>query len=162
MLIIMATVISTPLDPAVGQPIDLRSVDDVDRLRLVLLRVARQIRTRSNNSITPSQLAVLGTIIRNGQLTVKQIAELEHVKPPSVSKIVGALEKIGYVERQIDPSDRRCSPLTATPAGHTYADSVRAAGRTWLADRIDELGDVDVTAIEHALPALERLLGTAT
>ncbi len=154
----MATTTRTSMD----EPIDLHAVDDIDRLRIVLLRVARQIRTRSNNSITPSQLVVLGTIIRHGQLTVKQIAELEHVKPPSVSKIVAALEKTGYVERSVDPHDRRCSPLTATPAGHVYADEVRAAGRTWLANQVDDLDDVDVAAIEHAMPALERLLGTTT
>jgi len=161
----MAATTRKPPDPTRKPPdpsADLRSVDDIDRLRLVLLRVARQIRTRSNNSITPSQLAVLGTIIRNGQLTVKQIAEREHVKPPSVSKIVAALEQTGYVERQVDPHDRRCSPLSATPAGHVYADEVRAAGRTWLADRVDELDDQDIAAIEQAMPALERLLGTAT
>lgn len=154
----MATTIAGSTD----QQIDLRSADDIDRLRLMLLRTARQIRTRSNNSITPSQLAVLGTIIRNGPLTVKQIAEREHVKPPSVSKIVAALETTGYVKRQVDPHDRRCSPLCATPAGHAYADEVRAAGRTWLADRVDELDDTEVDAIERAMPALERLLGTAT
>ena len=145
----------TPLD----HPIDLSTGDDIDRLRLVLLRIARQIRTRSNNSITPSQLAVLGTIIRNGQLTVGQIAEFEHVKPPSVSKIVTTLEKIGYVERRVDPNDRRCSPLTATAAGHAYADQVRAAGRTWLADRVGDLDARDIAAIEQAMPALEQLLG---
>ena len=63
----MATTTRTSMD----EPIDLHAVDDIDRLRIVLLRVARQIRTRSNNSITPSQLVVLGTIIRHGQLTVE-------------------------------------------------------------------------------------------
>lgn len=154
----MAAASSSTLD----QRIDLHSVDDIDRLRLVLLRVARRIRTRASGSITPSQLAVLGTIIRNQQLTVGQIAELEHVKPPSVSKIVAALEKIGYVERRVDPRDRRCAPLTATTAGLAYADEVRAAGRTWLAEQLDELDVLDITAIEQAMPALERLLGTTT
>ena len=160
----MATATETPAETTTETDprIDLRSVDDIDRLRRVLLRVARRIRTRSNNSITPSQLAVLGTIIRNEQLTVKQIAEREHVKPPSVSKIVAALEQTGYVERRVDPQDRRCSPLVATPAGHAYAEAVRAAGRTWLAERVDDLDDDDIAAIEHAMPALERLLGTHT
>jgi DNA-binding MarR family transcriptional regulator len=141
--------------------VDLRAVDDIDRLRLVLLRLTRRIRTRSIGSITPSQMAVLGTIIRHGQLTVGQIAEFEHVQPPSVSKIVTALEKIGYVERSVDPDDRRCTPLTATAAGLDYADEVRAAGRTWLAAQLDELDVLDIGAIERAMPALERLLGNA-
>jgi len=141
--------------------VDLDSSDDIDRLRLVLLRLTRRIRTRSSGTITPSQMAVLGTIIRHDRLTVGQIAEVEHVRPPSVSKIVAALERDGYIERNVDPDDRRCSPLTATAAGLAYADEARAAGRTWLAEQLDDLDVLDVSAIERALPALERLLGQA-
>lgn len=157
----MPNALTAPVqDLADAASIDLARTDDVDRLRLVLLRLTRCIRTRSIGAITPSQMAVLGTIIRHGQLTIGQIAELEHVKPPSVSKIVAALEEIGYVERSIDPTDRRSTPVTATAAGLAYADEVRAAGRTWLAGQLDELDAPDVAAIERAIPALERLLGT--
>ncbi|MEO6651314.1 MAG: MarR family transcriptional regulator [Ilumatobacteraceae bacterium] len=138
---------------------DLSRASDIDRLRLVLLRIARRIRTNSISSITPSQLAVLGTVLRHGRLTVGQIADYEHVKPPSVSKIVAALESLGYVERATDPNDRRCTFITVTTAGHTYADEIRSAGRTWLAGQVDVMSPTDITAIESALPALERLLG---
>ena len=131
---------------------------DVDQLRLVLLRLARRIRTNSSGRITPSQLVVLGTIVRRKQLTVGQIAELEHVKPPSVSKIVAALERGGLVERRTDPHDRRCAHIAATSDGVAYVEEVRAAGRTWLASQLATLDNDDVAAIEAALPALDRLL----
>lgn len=142
-------------------PADLSNTADIDRLRLVLLRVARRIRTNTISSITPSQLAVLGTLLRHKRLTIGQIAEYEHVKPPSASKIVAALEASGYVERTTDPNDRRCTFITVSAAGHAYADEVRSAGRTWLAEQIDHLDDAEVCAIEAAIPALERLLGGA-
>lgn len=135
-------------------------VAEVERLRLVLLRLARRIRTSSVDRLTPSQLAVLATLARHGQLTVGQIAEFEHVKPPSVSKIVAALDQAGFVERGVDPADRRCVPIAPTAEGIAYLEEVRAAGRTWLATRIGELADDDITAIDAALPALERLLGS--
>jgi DNA-binding MarR family transcriptional regulator len=134
---------------------------DVDRLRLVLLRLARRIRTSSAGAITPSQLAVIATIVRNGPLTVGQIAELEHVRPPSVSKIVAALEREGLVERRNDPDDRRRAPIAVTPAGEDYVAAVRAAGRGWIASRLDELDADDVELLRRALPTLERLLGSA-
>ena len=150
----------SPAGRANDDAVDLtHSVADVDRLRLALLRVVRRIRTHSNGSITPSQLAVLATVIRHEHLTVGQIAEFEHVKPPSVSKIVAALEKIGFVERTVDPTDRRCVPIAATPAGAAHLDEVRAAGRTWLAERLGTLDRDDIATIEAAMPALERLLG---
>jgi DNA-binding MarR family transcriptional regulator len=144
-----------------GEQPDAFSMDDVDRLRLVLLRLARKIRTSSAGSITPSQLAVLATVNRHGHLTVGQIAEIEHVKPPSVSKIVAALEQAGYLERTVDPDDRRCNPLRLTPDGTNYLDHVRAAGRTWLASRLDGLTADDIVTVTAAMPALERLLGSS-
>lgn len=131
---------------------------DVERLRLLLLRLARRIRANSSGRITPSQLSVLGTIVRRKQLTIGQIAEREHVKPPSVSKIVAALERGGLVERSTDPDDRRCVRIHATTEGVTYVEEVRAAGRTWLASQLATLDDHDVATIEAALPALDRLL----
>ena len=136
----------------------MRSIDEIDRLRLVLLRLARQIRTNSAGQITPSQLAVLGSVIRNGRLTVGQIAEHEHVKPPSASKIVAALEQRGLVERRTDPDDRRCAHIAPTADGIAHIEAVRAAGRTWLATQLGQLDDHDLDAIETALPALEQLL----
>ena len=134
--------------------------EDIDRLRLVLLRLARRIRTNSVDVITPSQLAVLGTVVRHERLTVGQIAELEHVKPPSVSKIVTALEANGLLERATDANDRRCAFIAPTAAGTAYLDHVRAAGRTWLASTFDALDDADARALAAAIPALERLLET--
>lgn len=131
---------------------------DVDRLRVAFIRLARRIRTSSVETLTPSQLAVLGTVVRRGRLTVGQIAEIEHVKPPSVSKIVGALEVQGYLEREVDPNDRRCAYIVPSVLGTTYVEEVRAAGRTWLATRLDGLTEADRSSLAEALPVLERLL----
>lgn len=151
-----------PISPA--EAVDLTQRDDVDRLRVAVLRLARRIRTHSSgtitprDTITPSQLFTLGTIIRHERLTVGQIAELEHVKPPSASKIVAALEAHGLVARTSSPDDRRCSFIVATQAGLDHLEQVRAAGRGWLSDQLTGLDPSDVATIERALPALERLL----
>lgn len=145
-----------PLSPT--EAVDLTRTDDVDRLRVTVLRLARRIRTRSGGTITPSQLFSLGTVIRHERVTIGQIAELEHIKPPSASKIVAALEAEGLVERSVSPADRRCTHIVATPAGHQHLDRVRAAGRGWLSEQLTTLRDDEIAAIEQALPALERLL----
>lgn len=132
---------------------------DVDRLRLVLLRLARRIRTSYDDEITPSQLTVMATLGRDGALTVGQIAEREHMRPPSASKIVAALEQAGYVARTTDPHDRRCQPIALTNQGHAYIERARTAGRTFLAGRLDELDAGELDALVTALPTLERLLG---
>ena len=71
----------------------LSSVDEVNRLRLVLLRTARNIRTHSIGDVTQSQIAVLATLSRHGDSTIGRIAEHEQVQPPSASRIVSNLER---------------------------------------------------------------------
>lgn len=136
----------------------MHSVRDIDRLRVVLIRISRRIRSQARGDISPSQLAVLGTIINHGPLTNGQIADHEHVRPSTSSKVVDTLERAGLVERTADPHDRRCVRILATQAGQDYADEVRAAGRTWLAEQLESLDAGDVAAISDAVPALERLL----
>jgi DNA-binding MarR family transcriptional regulator len=136
--------------------------DDVNQLRQVLLRLARRIRSRYDGDITPSQLAVLTSLLRHGASTVGQIAEREHVKPPSASKLVAALESQGFVERATGRDDRRCSMITVTPRAERFADEMRAAGTSWLAERLGSLSPEEVASIGEALPALERLLDEAT
>ena len=132
---------------------------DVDRLRLVTLRLGRLIRTSSSSAVTPSQLTVLVTLSKAGPLTVGQIADREQIRPPSASKIVAALEQSGFVTRTVSPTDRRYQPIALTDAGTDYLAEARRAGRSFLVGRLGELDRADVGAITGALPALERLVG---
>ena len=134
------------------------SADDLDRLRVALLRLSRRIRANSVGELTPSQFSMFVSVVKFGPCTISHLAELEHVKAPSASKIVAALETLGLVERREDPEDRRCSVIVATRGGHDYFDEVRVAGRSWLASRVSMLDADDVRSIDAALPALERLL----
>jgi DNA-binding MarR family transcriptional regulator len=132
--------------------------DDVERLRLVVLRLSRRIRTNSVDELTPSQQAVFASVAKNGPATIGRIAELEHVQPPSASKIVASLETRGLVERRSDPDDRRCSLIAITDVGQSSLEEARAAGRSWLAAQLNELGDADLSALAAALAGLEQLV----
>ena len=136
------------------------SADDLDRLRVALLRLSRRIRANSVGGLTPSQFSMIASVVKFGPCTISHLADLEHVKAPSASKIVAALESLGLVERRDDPGDRRCSVIVATQGGLDYFDEVRVAGRSWLASRVSMLDADDVALIDGALPALERLLAT--
>ena len=146
--------------PSPSSEIDIAgSSADLDRLRVVTLRIARRIRTNSPETTTASQLSMLGTVMRHGPCTISFIAEVEHVQPPSASKIVASLEQQGLVTRQTDPDDRRCSKIIITDAGLAMVAHVREAGRSWLASRLTDLDDDEVRLLGQAVPVLERLLG---
>ena len=150
---------ATRIHPASASTSSVRPTISTD-CRVALLRLSRRIRANSVGGLTPSQFAMFASVVNYGPCTISHLADLEHVKAPSASKIVAALETLGLVERRDDPGDRRCSVIVATRAGHEYFDEVRAAGRSWLASRVSLLDADDVALIDGALPALERLLAT--
>jgi len=147
------------LDDATIASTDARSsIDDVNRLRLALLRTARNIRTHSLGEVTQSQVAVLATLDRHGESTIGQIADHEHVQPPSASRIVSHLEQRGLVVRRTDGGDRRRAVIALSAEGATYLSEVRCAGNSWLNSRLADLDDDELDRLSAALPVLERLL----
>ena len=131
---------------------------EIDRLRLALLRVVRNIRSHAIETVTPSQVAVLATLVRHGPSTVGQIATYEKVKPPSASRIVTALEEQGLVGRTPDPDDRRSATIFLTTEGEQYVASVQEAETTWLGGRLCQLDDASRECLREAIPVLEHLL----
>lgn len=138
----------------------LSSVDQVNRLRLVLLRTARNIRSHSLGDVTQSQVAVLATLSRHGESTIGQIAEHEHVQPPSASRIISHLEQQGLVVRRTDRGDRRRAVIALSAAGEAYLSEVRRAGTSWLGSRLADLDQDELDRLGAALPVLERLLAS--
>ena len=59
-----------------------------------------------SEGLTVSQLSVLGIIDREGPLSPTQLAATERVQPPSMTRVVAALEELGLVQRR-DPRERR-------------------------------------------------------
>lgn len=131
----------------------------VDRLRLVVQRVARHIRTNTSGSLPPSQIFVLASVVRLDDPTVGELAAAERVRPPTISRVVTSLESAGLVERRGDPEDGRHTRVVVTPAGMELMERLRAEGRTWLLGRLQQLSLADQATVESALPALELLLG---
>ncbi|MEX2626849.1 MAG: MarR family transcriptional regulator [Ilumatobacteraceae bacterium] len=132
--------------------------DEIGRLRLVLLRLARQIRSNSPGDVTPSQLSVVATLARHGPCTIGQIAEHERVRVPSASKIAESVVGKGLAERRVDPDDRRRVVLALSADGETLLADLRRAGIEWLAPRLDRLTADDRALIREVVPVLERLL----
>lgn len=132
--------------------------DEIGRLRLVLLRLARQIRSNSPGDVTPSQLSMVATLARQGPCTIGQIAEHERVRVPSASKIAESVVAKGLAERRVDPDDRRRVVLALSTDGENLLADLRRAGIEWLASRLDRLTADDRASISQVVPVLERLL----
>jgi DNA-binding MarR family transcriptional regulator len=127
-------------------------------LRLVIMRLARQVRSQTVAGLSPSLISALVTIERKGPVTLGQLAALERVKPPSVTRMVAALELAGLVRREPDPADRRVARLSVTADGKRTVLRSRTRKTAYLARRLRELDDAELASLRQALPVLERIL----
>ena len=142
-----------PLPPVATSEAELAS-----RLRLVVTRLARRLRTQLPGEVSPSQLAALSSVERLGPLTLGELSNTERVKPPTMTKIVACLEEQGLVSRTIDEKDRRVARVRATRAGLRFLEESRQQKDAYLAERLRSLPAADRAALERAADVLERLL----
>jgi DNA-binding MarR family transcriptional regulator len=148
-----------PTQDGAGPPSGLRDDPELAaHLRLVIMRLARQLRSQTVAGLSPSLISALVTIERKGPVTLGQLAELERVKPPSVTRMVTALEKAGLVHREVDPGDRRIAWLTLTAEGKRTVSRSRTRKTAYLARRLRELDEAELALLRQALPVLERVL----
>ena len=72
-------------------------------LRISVARLTRRLRSERDpdNELLPvGQLSVLGLLNRYGERTVGELAALERVQPPSMTRTVNCLDEGGYVVRR--------------------------------------------------------------
>ncbi|HEX8092802.1 MarR family winged helix-turn-helix transcriptional regulator [Jatrophihabitans sp.] len=127
-------------------------------LRLSLLRAARRLRSqRVNTAVTLSQLSALSTVGKCGPMSAGEIAAIERVQPPSMTKILASLESAGWVERSSQPEDRRQSIIAITQAGRELLAEETRARDQWLAKRLVEFSAEDLRKLGEAVEVLDRL-----
>jgi DNA-binding MarR family transcriptional regulator len=127
-------------------------------LRLSLLRAARRLRSqRVNTAVTLSQLSALATVCKYGPLSAGEIAAIERVQPPSMTKILASLESSGWVERSSQPEDRRQSIIAISPTGRDLLAEETRARDEWLAKRLVEFSEEDLRKLSEAVEVLDRL-----
>lgn len=129
------------------------------RLRLAVTRLARKLRREAEPGITPSMLAALSSVDRQGPLTMSELCVVEQVQPPSMTRIVAALVDVGLVSRESDPSDGRVAWVTVTPQGRKLLDRSRGRKEAYLAKALRDLDAHELETLEEAAAILEGLTG---
>jgi DNA-binding MarR family transcriptional regulator len=125
------------------------------RLRLSMVRLARQLRRRDPSDLTITQLSALATVVRAGPLGVGHLAEIEGLPSPAATRLADKLEEAGLVARRPNPADRRGVQLVATPKGTELLERRARIGNAWLAEQLSALSKADRLAVERAVAVLE-------
>jgi DNA-binding MarR family transcriptional regulator len=129
------------------------------QLRMAVMRLARRLRQESAGDITQSQLSALSIVDRRGPLSLGELADIERVAPPSMTRIAARLEERGWVVRTVDTTDRRVARLEVTDAGRALLKETRTRRDAYLATRLRGLSPEERDILLSALPLLERLAG---
>jgi DNA-binding MarR family transcriptional regulator len=135
--------------------------DLASSLRISVMRLARRLRLeKSTDALSMNQLATLGTLNRCGELTVGELAGLEKVKPPSMTRTVNSLAEAGLVTRSPHPTDGRQVMVALTPAARQVLDEDRRRRDAWLAKRLAELSPEQRALLRDVAPLLEDVAGS--
>jgi DNA-binding MarR family transcriptional regulator len=135
-----------------------RAEDLAKTLRDALTRLNRRIRqARPIGDLTTSQLSVLTSLQLAGALTPRELADVERVQPPTMTKIVGKLEERGLVARTPHPTDRRQVILAPTEAGRTVYAQFERARNEWLAGQLGRLSPADRETLARAAKILQQV-----
>jgi DNA-binding MarR family transcriptional regulator len=129
-------------------------------LRISVMRLARRMRSERHpeNELLPvGQLSVLGSLFRHGECTVGELAALERVQPPSMTRTVGCLADGGYVVRRKSATDGRQVVVALSTKGEQMIVADRRSRDAWLAQRLRELTPDERVVLRAAAPILERL-----
>jgi DNA-binding MarR family transcriptional regulator len=127
-------------------------------LRSAVMRLARRLRRmRADTSLSLTQLSVLGTLDRHGAMSPGELAAHERVQPPSMTRVVNALEEAGYVTRTPHPTDGRQVVVALTEPSHALLEQDRRQREAWLSQRLAELTPEERALLRKAAEVLERL-----
>jgi DNA-binding MarR family transcriptional regulator len=138
---------------------DPRTVELAVQMRPLVFRLYDLVRRHSPQlTTTLTQNSVLATLVTDGPQRMSVLAEREGVRLPTMTNVVGRLERAGYLRRESDPDDRRVVMVSATPQARRDVARVRTVREAFLQERLARLSAKDQESISRALPALERLL----
>ena len=135
------------------------TADELARtLRDALTRLNRRIRqARPVGDLTTSQLSVLTSLQLAGALTPRELADVERVRPPTMTKILGKLEERGLVARTPHSTDRRQVILAPTEAGRAVYGQFERARNEWLARQLAELSPEERDTLARAAQILQQV-----
>jgi DNA-binding MarR family transcriptional regulator len=133
-------------------------LDLADALHSTAIHLLRQLRTEDRSSgIGPAQLSALSVLVFGGAMSLKQLAEIEQVKPPTMVRIVQGLLSEGLATSQVDREDARKIRIAANARGRALMHKARKRRVEALAKMLGEKPAAEREEIAKAVDILRGL-----
>ena len=132
-----------------------------DRLHAAAIHLLRYLRREDavlEAPVGPAGLSVLSILVSSGPRTVTDLARLERVRQPTMSRLIRTLERYGMVLREPHATDRRAALVQATSVGRAVMRHGRERRVGTLADLLEILTPPEREALDRAAELIERLL----
>lgn len=133
--------------------------DLADRLHSTAIHLLRLVRVQDAASgIGPAQLSALSVIVFGGPVSLQDLAKAEMVRPPTMSRIVDALEAANLARRKVNSADRRAILIEATEKGTALLHQGRQRRVKFLARHLSRLTPRELKDIESAVAAIQKAM----
>ena len=133
-----------------------------DKLHSTAIHLLRRVRVEDAASgIGPARLSALSVVVFGGPISLNDLARAEQVRPPTMSRIVDALEREGLACKTVNEKDRRAVVIEATPKGANVLRQGRKRRVRALAKSLSQLTGTERAEIERAVQAIQKALRPA-
>ena len=137
-----------------------RRYETANALHSAALRLLRRARTAdASMDLDGPRASVLSVLVFAGPMPIGQLAQLEQVSAPAITKTVTALESSGLARRARSTEDRRVVLVRATAKGRALLERGRAARVRTVAELLDGLTDAELRTLARAATIIARQLG---
>jgi DNA-binding MarR family transcriptional regulator len=121
-----------------------------EQLYLAVQHTARAFRRLDAEvGLSAARFSVLATLRYAGPQRVGELARLEGVAQPTMTRLLAALERDGLVERRADTGDRRGSSLHLTARGRAVVRRARSRKIAWIARVLRDLKPDEHAAVQR-------------
>lgn len=128
------------------------------RLHALAIRLLRRARRDDTAmGLPPGQASALSVLVFGGAKTLSELARIEQVRAPTMTRMIAALEDRGLVGREADAMDRRKTYVAATAAGRRVLQQGRARREAILRADLGKLARHERALVASALDVLEGL-----
>ncbi|MQY09466.1 MarR family winged helix-turn-helix transcriptional regulator [Actinomadura macrotermitis] len=128
--------------------------DDVETIGWQLTAFARRARAlaeRLHPELPLASYSLLAHLAETGGCRATDLAAYFLLDKSTISRQIGDLERLGLVERQVDPANQRVKVLRPTEAGLRKLAEVGERQRTAFRSRLDSWSDADLAAFARYL-----------
>lgn len=131
---------------------------DSRRLAQTITRLNRRLRQERQSELSAGQLSVMGSILSLDQPSPSQLAAVEKVSGPAMTRTLKCLEEAGYIVRTPHPHDGRQAQIEVSERGQEALADERQRRDAWLDERLKRLTTDQRTQLRSAIAIFENVL----